>query len=163
MSITHIHRTDHCLKLASKWEQKHFDKWTGKGCLVTLPLLQDNSIILSSVCVSNKNISKSSKKMSGIVSAGLSRGQTSKIRVEQSQLCMFTFGREEKLVLVLYMYPILGFWDFLCLQDSTLMGTQRTQRSSILIVHALVFPIPMLFQLLRFSEWEKFSLFKALA
>lgn len=48
------------------------------------------------------------------------------ITMEQSQLCVFNFGREQKLVLVPFLYPVLaGFWFFV-FHFSQKLETEKT-------------------------------------
>lgn len=49
LSIAWIVRAVYGSKLASKWRKEHFHKRTGRGCPVTLPLLQQSNIIFFQV------------------------------------------------------------------------------------------------------------------
>lgn len=97
------------LCIARSWPQnerkEHSDKWTGRGCPVTLPLLQQSSIIFFQV--SEEQGHSKSKKISLMRSAGLSSDRGLMMRMKRSQWYMFIFEIEEKLVLVLFMHPAL--------------------------------------------------------
>lgn len=97
LSIAWIVRAVYGSKLASKWRKEHFDKRTGRGCPVTLPLLQQSNIIFFK-CLKQWHF-KIKQKLSLIGFSMQCSEQGLLIRMKLSQWYVFISGIKENLLL----------------------------------------------------------------